>query len=121
MATETADLVEGDLDALAETTAEAQRLLEERDALVMRAFAKGASLRRIAEAAGMSHVGVKKLVERRAPDFVMVGPDGQQFAVMEVKTNATGANPEWSADLLRKFTIVATFRFDPDTREMKTE
>lgn len=114
----TADSYADVLVDLAETTAEAQRLLDERDMKVIEAFARGASLRRIAEAAGMTHVGVKKLVERRSSDFVMVGPDGKQFPVSEVKTNATGANPEWSADLLRNFTVVATFCFDPETGEM---
>lgn len=109
------------LEALAETTAEAQRLLDERDMLVIRAYAQGASLRRIAESAGMTHVGVKKLVDRRAPDFAMVGPDGETYAIAEVKANATGMNPEWSADLLRRFTVVHTFRYDPDTGEAVTE
>lgn len=109
------------LEALAETTAEAQRLLDERDMLVIRAYAQGASLRRIAESAGMTHVGVKKLVDRRAPDFAMVGPDGETYAIAEVKANATGVNPEWSADLLRRFTVVATFRFDPPSEEADSE
>lgn len=117
----TADPYTDVLDDLAETTAEAQRMLDERDMKVIAAFARGASLRRIADAAGMTHVGVKKLVERRAPDFAMVGPDGRTFAIAEVKANATGASPEWSADLLRRFTVVATFRYDPETGERMTE
>jgi hypothetical protein len=117
----TADPYTDVLDDLAETTAEAQRLLDERDMKVIAAYARGASLRRIAESAGMTHVGVKKLVERRAPDFAMVGPDGEIYAIAEVKTNATGVNPEWSADLLRRFTVVHTFRYDPDTGEAVTE
>lgn len=117
----TADPYADVLDELSETTAEAQRLLDERDMKVIAAFARGASLRRIADAAGMTHVGVKKLVERREHDFVMVGPDGTPYAIAEVKTNATGANPEWSADLLRHFTVVATFRYDPETGERVTE
>lgn len=37
-----------------------------RDGLIVKLHADGVSLRVIAEAAGMSHVGVKKLVERLA-------------------------------------------------------
>jgi DNA-directed RNA polymerase specialized sigma24 family protein len=37
---------------------------KERAALILRAHRKGASLREIGEAAGLSHVGVKKLIER---------------------------------------------------------
>lgn len=39
-------------------------LTSSRDELVLRLHREGVSLRVIAEAAGMSHVGVKKMVER---------------------------------------------------------
>lgn len=41
-----------------------QRLEEERDQLILRAREEGASLREIAQHAGMTHVGIKKLIGR---------------------------------------------------------
>lgn len=47
-----------------------QRLEEERDQLILRAREEGASLREIAQHAGMTHVGIKKLIGRHLhPDW----------------------------------------------------
>lgn len=64
-----------------------QRDREERERLILFAYAQGASLRDIAEAAGMNHVGVKKLVERIEPDYVVRDKDGNVLAIIECKSN----------------------------------
>lgn len=62
-----------------------ERDTEERDRLILLAYAQGASLREIAEVAGITHVGVKKLVGRRAADFVLEDADGNLIAILEAK------------------------------------
>lgn len=49
---------------LARIVAKLRATEAERDRLVLQAHDEGASLREIAEHAGMSHVGVKKLIAR---------------------------------------------------------
>lgn len=47
-----------------------QQLEDERDQLILRAREEGASLREIAQHAGMTHVGIKKLIGRHLhPDW----------------------------------------------------
>jgi hypothetical protein len=72
---------------LERATSKVERDLDERDALILLAYIRGASLRDIGEAAGLTHVGVKKLVERRYPDFIVVDETGQTIAVIEAKNS----------------------------------
>ena len=92
------------LTQLAKTSAKAERMLSERDMLIIKAFALGSSLRRIAEHAGMTHVGVKKLVDRHQADLVLVNEDGDVMSVIELKQTAT--SPEASEALLRRWQVV---------------
>lgn len=64
-----------------------QRDREERERLILFAYAQGASLRDIGEAAGMNHVGVKKLVERIEADFIVRDKDGNVLLIVECKRN----------------------------------
>lgn len=68
--------------------------MEQRDELVLAAFAKGASLRAIADAAGLTHVGVKKLVERRQDDFIVTDSDGNVVSLIEAKAHSRRMTPE---------------------------
>jgi transposase len=52
-----------DLDAVA-YAAQARRSTEKRDRAIASAVASGASLREVGKAAGMSHAGVARVVER---------------------------------------------------------
>ncbi len=49
---------------LASVVRRLQELEDERDQLILKAREEGASLREIAQQAGMSHVGIKKLIGR---------------------------------------------------------
>lgn len=62
-----------------------------RDELILLAFAQGASLREIADVAGITHTGVKKLVERLQPDYVVLDGDGNVLSIMEAKQTAGDA------------------------------
>ena len=73
-----------------------ERLTEERNKLVLRAFAQGASLREIAKLAGMTHVGVKKLVDRIEADFMVRTSDGTYLIVIEAKTSDAPDRHEWT-------------------------
>jgi len=88
---------------LARTSAKAERLLSERDMLILEAFARGASLRAIGEAAGMTHVGVKKLVDRSEADYVIVDAEGRTLALVEAKQVAIST--EEKAALNRKWNL----------------
>lgn len=87
--TPTLDRVALDVDLakrLERATSRVERDIEERDRLILLAFARGASLRDIADVTGMTHVGVKKLIERVQADFVILDADGNAIAVMEAKS-----------------------------------
>ena len=56
------------LTALRRARARVERARADRDRLVVQAHAEGASLRTIGDAAGLSHVGVAKLLARLAED-----------------------------------------------------
>lgn len=56
----------------------------ERERLIVLAYVRGASLRDIASVAGMTHVGVKKLIEREMADWV-VYDENNNITVREVK------------------------------------
>lgn len=49
---------------LARAVGKASDARRERDELIVRAYISGATLREIGEAIGMSHVGVKKIIDR---------------------------------------------------------
>lgn len=53
-----------DAKELRATIGKIRRLMDKRDEIVLRAHYKGASLREIADVAGMSHVGILKMVRR---------------------------------------------------------
>jgi hypothetical protein len=95
------------LKRLEKTATRAERMLSERDMLIVKAFAMGASLRRIADASGMTHVGVKKLVERSQADLIFVNEDGDVMSVVEMKRTAT--DPERSVAVLRRWTVLHRF------------
>lgn len=52
-----------------------QQLEDERDQIILQAREAGASLREIAEKAGMSHVGIKKLIGRHLHPRVLQAMD----------------------------------------------
>lgn len=70
---------------LARVSSRVDTAVEERDRMILVAFATGASLRDIGEIVGMTHTGVKKLVERRQADFVLVNQDGEVISIIEAK------------------------------------
>lgn len=70
---------------LERATSKVGRDIEERDRLILLAFARGASLRDIADVTGLTHVGVKKLIDRVQPDYVVVDGDGNTIAIVEAK------------------------------------
>lgn len=103
-----------DIEArLAQATEEANRRLTERDLEIIRAFAVGASLRRIADATGLSHAGVKKLVERRQYDFVIEDEDGNVLSVAEAKIHGSTSAAS-SAELLRRWKVIYTVNYDAE-------
>lgn len=65
----------------------------ERERLIIVAYVGGASLRDIANHAGMTHVGVKKLIEREMPDWVLY-KDGKVVAILEAKQPRGGHQGE---------------------------
>lgn len=71
---------------LERATAKVESAVHDRDRLILLAYARGASLRDIAEVAGLTHVGVKKLVERVQPDYVILDDAGNALAIIEAKT-----------------------------------
>jgi hypothetical protein len=99
------------LKRLSATATKAERFLSERDMLIIKAFALGASLRRIADASGMTHVGVKKLVDRNQADVIFTDEDGGIYSVVDVK-RMTAADPEVSAATLRRWTVIHRVDFE---------
>lgn len=98
---------------LAQTAAEVEHRLTERDMAIIRAFALNTSLRRIAEATHLSHVGVKKLVERRQHDFVISDDEGNNLTVMEAKAHAALGDVDLD-DLKRRWTVIYTVNYDAE-------
>ncbi len=70
------------LAGLAETLEDAA---EQRERLIVVAHNAGASLREIATAAGMSHIGVRKLIQRVQDDYVVRDKDGRVVLILEAK------------------------------------
>lgn len=70
---------------LERATSKVERDIEERDRLILLAYARGASLRDIAGVTGLTHVGVKKLIDRVQPDYVILDAAGNPLAVIEAK------------------------------------
>ncbi len=70
---------------LERATSKVERDIEERDRLILLAYARGASLRDIADVTGLTHVGVKKLIDRVQPDYVILDDDGNPLAIIEAK------------------------------------
>ena len=72
---------------LERATAKVERDLEDQIRLILLAFIRGASLREIAAPAAMTHVGVKKLIDRVQNDFEIRDADGNTIAVIEAKNS----------------------------------
>lgn len=77
------------------------RTVENRDRLILLAYARGASLRDIGDAAGLTHVGVKKLVERIQHDYVVVDKDGNIMLVADCKVVAGNHDVDEFVDVIR--------------------
>jgi DNA-directed RNA polymerase specialized sigma24 family protein len=60
---------------LAAVVRKLQDMEEERDQLILQAREQGASLREIAQQAGMSHVGIKKLIGRHLHPRILKAMD----------------------------------------------
>lgn len=71
---------------LERATAKVERDIEDRDRLIILAFVRGASLREIADVTSMTHVGVKKLIDRVQNDFEVWDADGNLIAVGQAKS-----------------------------------
>lgn len=95
---------------LTKTSAKAERMLSERDKLIVRAYAMGVSLRRIGNAVGMTHVGIKKLVDRHQADVVFVNEDGDICSVVEFKQITT--DPEAAEAVIRKWDVIYRVDFE---------
>ena len=68
------------LEKIAKRTAD---ITKQRDLEIARAFLAGASFREIAEAVGLSHTGVKKIVDRtRVIGVKFDGPDRQKSMLL---------------------------------------
>ena len=72
---------------LERATAKVESAAHDRDRLILLAYASGASLRDIAVVVGLTHVGVKKLIERVQPDYVIVDAEGNTVAIVEAKAS----------------------------------
>jgi hypothetical protein len=81
-------------------SAKIDRDIEELDRLIILAFIRGASLRDIADVTGMTHVGVKKRIDRVSNDIVMMDADGIVISVIEAKNS--GRPNAVLSDLLRR-------------------
>lgn len=84
---------------LERATAKVERDLEDRARLILLAFIRGASLREIADVAAMTHVGVKKLIDRVQNDFEIRDADGNTIAVIKAKNSG---RPDLTLEQVRR-------------------